>query len=71
MKRGFLIKKYLQNNGIKQTFLAYRSGIETRRLNLMLNGNLGINADDYISICKALGKNIEDFEYPDRQADQP
>ena len=70
MKRGILIKKYIQSCGMKQTFLAAQSGISSKRLNMMLNGRMGINADDYILICRALGKNIEDFEGDVGQADR-
>lgn len=48
------IKRYLDDSGISQTFVAEKAGINLVALNMSLNGNRRLTADEYISICKAL-----------------
>ena len=48
------IKAYLENNGIKQSFLSEKTGIPTTTLNATLNGNRKIQIEEYFSICEAL-----------------
>lgn len=43
--KGSDIKKYLEANGIKQTFVSERTGIPTPILNMMLNDNRKIEAN--------------------------
>ena len=70
LKVGLKIKKYLEENGITQTFLSKKTGIELPKLNLALNGNRRLTFAEYEMICWALGVNTDKFlrpRMPDRK----
>lgn len=49
-----LAKKYLQDHGIKQSFIAYKMGISTSNLSNKLNGRSKFDADFAIEFSKVL-----------------
>ncbi len=49
------IRRYLDNHGIKQAFVAERCGWAKQRLSAILTGKQKISADDYSAICDAVG----------------
>lgn len=51
------IKEYLEANGLKQTFVAEKAGIEVAIFNSILNGKTKLTVDRLQLICKAL--NVE------------
>ncbi len=58
---GEKIKKYLDEHGIKRTFLAEKSGISLSILNeIMLRGRR-IECTEYYRICEALGLDMYYF----------
>lgn len=59
-----MIKEYLSENGIKQTFLSNKTGIELTKLNMALNGLRKLSLEEYALICGALGVNIDRFLSP-------
>ena len=60
--KGSDIKKYLIENGIKQSYLSEKTGIPSPILNMILNDNRKI---EYMRICDALGVPLEQFK-PDK-----
>lgn len=58
---GPLIKQYMSDNGIKQTFLAAKLNVPDSKISDMLNGVQKINAVEYYLICKALRVDMEFF----------
>lgn len=64
MDVGLKIKKYLEENGISQTFLSRKTGIELPKLNLALNGNRRFTFSEYECVCWALGVNTDKFLQP-------
>ena len=60
--RGSDIKKYLEANGIKQAFVSEKTGIPAPILNMMLNDNRKIEANEYMKICDAIGVPLEQFK---------
>lgn len=48
------IKEYIESNGLKQTFVAEKSGIDLSVLNSILNGKTKLTVDRLQLICKAL-----------------
>ena len=58
---GSKIKEYLDKNGIKQTFVAEKTGISVSNLSAMLNRGRTINAVDYYKICKVLNVPLDMF----------
>lgn len=58
---GTKIKKYLHDNGIKQSYISEKTNLSIPTLNAMLNGNRKITAEEYFLICDALNVNVEFF----------
>lgn len=48
------IKKYLEEHGIKQTFLANKSGIHIKKINSIIANNRKVSAEELGKISKAL-----------------
>lgn len=63
---GQRIKKYLAENGIKQTFLADKTGFTNSIISDMLSGTRKIETTEYFKICKALDVPF-DFFYEDEE----
>ena len=59
-----MIKSYLEENGISQTFLSKKTGIELSKLNLALNGSRRLALGEYALICGALKVNTDKFLKP-------
>lgn len=59
--RGSSIKEYMKQNGIRQNFIAERTGISAPILNLILNNKRGIDVNEYIKICEAIGVEFSKF----------
>ena len=55
---------YLNENGIKQTFIAKKIGVKPNDLNAKLHGKLRLLATDIEKICWATGKTPSDFLRP-------
>lgn len=64
MEVGLKIKAYLEENGISQTFVSKKTGIELPKLNLALNGNRRFSFPEYEMICWVLGVNTDKFLQP-------
>ena len=64
MEVGLKIKAYLEENGISQTFISKKTGIQLPKLNLALNGNRKFTFPEYEMICWALGVNTDKFLRP-------
>lgn len=67
--KGSDIKEYIEANGIKQAFVAKKTGISASILNMMLNDNRKIEANEYMKICDAIGVPLEQFKprMPDKE----
>lgn len=67
-KRGNHMANYIDNVNlyitkmkIKQTFVSFKSGINTSTLSRILNGSREVNLSEMEKIAKALGKKVEFF----------
>lgn len=49
------IKKYMDDNGIKQKYISDNSNIPENTLSMILNGKRKLYADEMVEIFKALG----------------
>lgn len=58
---GKNIKAYIDERGIKQSFIAEKTGISNSVLSKMLSGDYTITATNYYNICKALDVPMEKF----------
>ena len=58
---GKSIKQYLSSKGITQTFISEKSGISITTLNAILNGNRGLLAEEYFTICEVLEVPLDTF----------
>lgn len=60
--KGSDIKEYLEANGIKQSYVSEKTGIPASILNMILNNNRKIEANEYMRICDAIGVPLEQFK---------
>ena len=58
---GKRIKEYLVSNGIKQTFVAEKTGLSTMVISDICNNGRKIDIVEYYKICKALNVPLETF----------
>lgn len=61
MLLGLKIKAYMDSRGIKQSFLAEKTGMGLPVVNAILNGNRKIETTEYFEICKALDVPLDYF----------
>lgn len=61
---GSRIKQYLDENGITQTHVSYRTNIPLPKLNLALNGNRRLTFEEYELICGCLNVDASAFLRP-------
>ena len=59
--KGSQIKEYLQEKGIKQSFVAEKTGIPRPILSMILNDQRRIEVNEYMRICDAIGVSMEFF----------
>ena len=55
------VKQYIQNNGIKQSFLVEKTGLSKDIVSAIINKKRKMSADEYELFCKALNKTPNDF----------
>lgn len=65
---GNNIKRYLDKNGIKYSFVSMKTGIPMNVLSPMLNEKREIKAVKYFEICNALGVSLEEFADTQKEA---
>lgn len=58
---GARIKDYLSENGIKQTFLAEKTGLSNSQVSDICSNDRKIDCVEYYKICKALNVPLETF----------
>ncbi len=58
---GKRIKEYLVSNGIKQAFIAEKTGLTPMAVSDICNGGRKIDIVEYYKICKALNVPLETF----------
>lgn len=58
---GLRIKKYLDDNGIKYSFVAEKIDMPMNMFSPLLNGKRKMSAEEYLLICKAIGVGAEYF----------
>ena len=56
------IKKFMEERGIKQSFLKDHLGMKASTVNALLNGNRKITAEEYFKICNALKVPLDYFK---------
>lgn len=61
---GLRIKEYITQTGLKFGAVADRAGIPLNVFSAMINGKRKITAEEYFSICNALGVSLEQFNSP-------
>lgn len=55
------LAQYIREYGIKQTVIASKTGMLNSKISDILNGKRKLSADDFAKICKAIGKEPNDF----------
>ena len=59
---GIKVKQYLDENGIKYSFLSEKIGIPMNVLSPLLNGKRKMRVEEYFLICNALELPVDTFE---------
>lgn len=54
METGLKIKRYLKDNGIKQTFIAKKLGYGIKTFNSIINGHTRVTTDFLVELCREL-----------------
>lgn len=55
------IADYISANGIKQSFIVEKTGLNKNVISGILTSSRKMSADEYVQICKALNKTPNDF----------
>lgn len=55
------IAQYISDNGIKQSFIVEKTGLDKNVISGILTSKRKMSADEYSLICKALNKQPNDF----------
>lgn len=55
------IREYLKANGITQEYIAKKTGMTKQAVSSSLCGARKLSADEYVSICEALGVSPNKF----------
>ena len=58
---GLKIKKYLDDNGIKYSFVADKINMPMNVFSYLINGKRKMTAEEYFSICKVLDVDADFF----------
>lgn len=57
-----VIKNHLDENGIKQGFVAEKAGMSANLLSRTLDGKRKLQADEFIALCNVLSLDIDSFK---------
>ncbi len=55
------VSEYVLNNGIKQSFIVEKTGLNKDVISAILNKRRKMSADEFEIICRALNKTPNDF----------
>lgn len=66
---GLKVKKYLDENGIKYSYLSEKTGMPMNILSPTLNGKRKMSAEEYFTICKVLDVPAETFSPNGQEGD--
>lgn len=55
------LREYVKNNGIKQSFIAQRTGLKEYSVSDIFCNRREMKADEFVLICLAINKNPNDF----------
>lgn len=61
------IALYMQENGIKQSFLSEKTGLTKHCISFALKGKRKLNVEEYEMICDALGVSCDYFYIKSRE----
>lgn len=57
-----IIKAYIEDNGIRQSFVAKKIGMPPELLRRSLEGKRRLQADEFIAICEVLSLDLDFFK---------
>lgn len=67
MNATSILKQYINNNGIKQNFVAEKAGMSAELLRRSLEGKRKMQADEFLAVCKVLSLDFDYFRSTDPQ----
>jgi len=59
-----VIREYLRENGIKQTFVCKKTGISEAKMSAILRERQKMTVEEYVEICRALDVPLQFFFDP-------
>ena len=59
---GKAIKQYIDDHGIKRSFIIEKTGISGPKLTAIFKGERKLETSEYFAICDALGVDIGEFK---------
>ncbi|SHJ86993.1 helix-turn-helix domain-containing protein [Hespellia stercorisuis] len=68
MKAYEVIKKYIDDNGIKYSHVADSIGMPRELLRRSLEGTRALKADEFIKICTVLSLDLDKFDQEQEKA---
>lgn len=66
---GLKVKKYLDEKGIKYSFLSEKIGMPMNLFSPLLNGKRKMSVEEYFTICEALGVSVDTFS-PENESEE-
>lgn len=66
---GLRVKRYLDENGIKYSFLSEKIGMPMNVLSPLLSGKRKMSVEEYFMICEALKVSVDTFQ-PESEAQE-
>lgn len=55
------VADYIREMGIKQSVIASKTGLSEQTVSTIMKGKRKMTIDDFVKICKAIGKEPNDF----------
>lgn len=55
------VAEYVKEMGIKQAVIACKTGLSEQAISTIMNGKRKMTADEFVRICRAIGKEPNDF----------
>ena len=55
------LRNYVKSNGIKQSFIAERTGLKEYTVSDIFTCRREMKADEFVMMCRAIGNNPNDF----------
>ena len=63
------LSEQIKEKGVKQKYIAQKTGISSQKISASLSGRRKIKTDEFISVCVVVGINPLDYPIPHAKGD--